>query len=480
MTRRLAGPARVAVRSGSIAAVRRFRPGGFGPTAVTRRPRVHQFTAVLADRDAVGAHTLALHRLLAEDLGCDAEIFAAQRVGAARRLGRDFRDHPRRPQPDLVIYQASVGSPVADYLLTRPEPLVICYHGVTPAEHFDGWDPAMAAAARWGRGQLSRLGPLAQLGLAGSGFAASELAGAGVGEVVVAPVLFDSAVWIDLPGGSAGAGSGGGSTDAVGGSATSLGDAVALGGGSTDAVGGSAGAGSGDGEAGGAEPVVGVGSVGGLRSVLGLGGGLGPVWLFVGRVAVNKGFHDLLAAFAVFRGVWGEGARLVLVGSGSEGSYGGALRALAGGLGLGGSVVWAGSVSGLVLAGWYSAADVFVCLSDHEGFGVPLVEAMGAGLPVVAFDAGAVGETLGGAGVLLGDKSPAAVAAAAGRVLGDRALRDGLAAAGRRRAAQLHPDRSAEVYVETLAPMLGAGPRPDRAADADALAPLLSPLPKRS
>ena len=469
MIRRLVGPARAAVRSGPIASVRRFRSGDPGPIAVTRRPRVHQFTAVLADRDAVGAHTLALHRLLAEDLGCDTEIFAAQRVGAARRLGRDFRDHPRHPRPDLVIYQASVGSPVADYLLTRPEPLVICYHGVTPAEHFDGWDPPMAAAARWGRGQLSRLGPLARLGLAGSGFTASELSRAGVGEVVVAPVLFDSAVWIDLPGGSAGPV--GGAAGAVGGSAGPVGGAAGPGGGVS----------AGAELAGGTEPVGGVGSVGALRAGLGLGGGAGPVWLFVGRVVANKGFHDLLAAFAVFRGLWGEGARLVLVGSGSEGCYGGALRALAGGLGLGGSVVWAGSVSGLVLGGWYSAADVFVCLSDHEGFGVPLVEAMGAGLPVVAFDAGAVGETLGGAGVLLGDKSPAAVAAAVSRVLGDRALRDRLAAAGRRRAAQLHPDRSAEVYVETLAPLLGARPRPDRAAAAyaDALAPLLSPLPNR-
>ena len=425
MTRRLAGSARAAVRSGPVASVWRSRPGSSGSAVSARRPRVHQFTAVLADRDAVGAHTLALHRLLAEDLGCEAEIFAAQRVGATWRLGRDFRDHPECPRPDLLIYQASVGSPVADYLLTRPEPLVVYYHGVTPAEHFDDWDPAMAAAARWGRVQLGRLGSLAGLGLAGSGFAARELAAAGVGEVVVVPPLFDVAVWAGPVGGSAGSG-------------------------------GSAGPSGGAGPAGGAGPVGGVGSAEGLR--VGLGLGVGPVWLFVGRVVPNKGFHDLLAAFAVFRGVWGPGARLVLAGSGSEGSYGVALRGLAQGLGLGDSVVWAGSVSGSVLAGWYGAADVFVCLSDHEGFGVPLAEAMGAGLPVVAFDAGAVAGTLGGAGVLLGDKSPTAVAAAVGRVVGDGGLRDRLVAAGRRRAAELHPDRSAEVYADALAPRLGVGP----------------------
>ncbi len=390
---------------------------------MTRRPRVHQFTAVLTDRDAVGAHTLALHRLLTEDLGCDAAVFAAQRVGAARRLGGDFRDHPRHPPPDLVIYQASVGSPVADYLLTRPEPLVIDYHGVTPPEFFDGWDPAMAAAARWGRDQLCRLGPLARLMLAHSGFAASELVETCAGGGVSQP---GKAACSELTAsGLSGPGAGGVAVVPV------LLDAAAACGGSV---------------------------AGGLRA--GLGSGVGAVWLFVGRVVANKGFHDLLAAFAVFRGLVGDQARLVLVGSGGDGSYGGAVRALGDVLGLGGSVVWAGSVPGGVLGGWYRAADVLVCLSDHEGFGVPLVEAMGAGLPVVAFDAGAVGETLGGAGVLLGDKSPASVAAAVRRVLGDEALRRGLAAAGRRRAAELGPDRAAAAYAEALAPLLQPADQP--------------------
>ena len=399
---------------------------------MTRRPRVHQFTAVLADRDAVGAHTLALHRLLTDDLDCDAAVFAAQRVGAARRLGGDFRDHPRHPPPDLVIYQASVGSPVADYLLTRPEPLVLDYHGVTPPEHFDGWAPAMAAAARWGRGQLCRLVPLAGLVLAHSGFAASELAGACAGGRVCRP--------------GEGARSGFAGSELVGAGAGGVVVVPVL----LDAA--SAVVGDGGPSAGGGSAVGGGSASGGLRA--GLGSGAGAVWLFVGRVVANKGFHDLLAAFAVFRGLVGDQARLVLVGSGGGGAYGGAVRALGDALGLGGSVVWAGSVTAGVLGGWYRAADVLVCLSDHEGFGVPLVEAMAAGLPVVAFDAGAVGETLGGAGVLLGDKSPASVAAAVRRVLGDEALRRGLAAAGRRRAAELHPGRAAAAYAEALAPLL--------------------------
>ena len=65
-----------------------------------------------------------------------------------------------------------------------------------------------------------------------------------------------------------------------------------------------------------------------------------------------------------------------------------------------------------VLAAHYRHADVFVCLSEHEGFCVPLLEAMHHGLPVIAYAAAAVPETLGGAGLLLTDKSPATVAAA--------------------------------------------------------------------
>ncbi len=72
------------------------------------------------------------------------------------------------------------------------------------------------------------------------------------------------------------------------------------------------------------------------------------------------------------------------------------------------------------LAARYRAADVLVMLSEHEGYGVPLVEAMGQGLPVVAFDAGAVREVLGDGGVVLADKHPRHVADSVSRLLADR------------------------------------------------------------
>ncbi len=104
-------------------------------------------------------------------------------------------------------------------------------------------------------------------------------------------------------------------------------------------------------------------------------------------------------------------------------------------LGLDDAVTLPGSVSGAELEAYFRAADVFVMASDHEGFCVPLAEAMGHGVPIVAYGVTAVPETVGDAGLVLDDKSPVPFAAAVGRVLADpgpapRAGRDRACACG--------------------------------------------------
>jgi glycosyltransferase involved in cell wall biosynthesis len=89
---------------------------------------------------------------------------------------------------------------------------------------------------------------------------------------------------------------------------------------------------------------------------------------------------------------------------------------------------------------------------------VPVVEAMAAGLPVVAFDQGAVPEVLGGAGVLVQDKDPYALAAAIAALLGDTPRRDAFIAAGRQRLAALELRAAAERFVELLVPFTTAAP----------------------
>ena len=160
----------------------------------------------------------------------------------------------------------------------------------------------------------------------------------------------------------------------------------------------------------------------------------GETVLFVGRLSANKCHHDLLAALALLIRQR-PNVRMVFVGSAASPSYERSLRNLAARLGIDQAVDFAGAVSSQELADHYASASAFVCVSEHEGFCVPIVEAMAAGVPVVAFAAAAVPETVADAGLLIGDKRPATIAAALDRVLGDADLRSALIAAGRRRAA---------------------------------------------
>lgn len=151
----------------------------------------------------------------------------------------------------------------------------------------------------------------------------------------------------------------------------------------------------------------------------------GGTMLFVGRIAPNKCHHDLLLALAMLTRKRPK-ARLVLVGDPAPLAYMKSLKVLAKQLGVYDRVLFAGKVSAEDLARCYRLADLFASASEHEGFGVPIAEAMASGLPVVAYDAAAVTETMDGAGLLLGDKRPATLALAIDRVLGDEQLRRSL------------------------------------------------------
>jgi len=136
--------------------------------------------------------------------------------------------------------------------------------------------------------------------------------------------------------------------------------------------------------------------------------------LFVGRVVASKGQAELVDAFAEFRRAWGKPCRLVLVGRAAapDAPYPQEISRRIAQHGLQDQVLVTGAVSDDELHAWYRAADVYVSLSKHEGFGVPLVEAMAHDLPVIAWPCGAVPYTLDGASVLLADRAPATVAAA--------------------------------------------------------------------
>jgi glycosyltransferase involved in cell wall biosynthesis len=176
----------------------------------------------------------------------------------------------------------------------------------------------------------------------------------------------------------------------------------------------------------------------------------GAVWLAVGRVAPNKALEHIIAALAVARDIGDQSATLRIIGKPATDAYERALRRYVANLGLEDAVTFTGYATDAAVAAAYTTADVLVVTSEHEGFGVPVVEAMAAGLPVVAYDQGAVPEVLGDAGVLVASRDPYALADAIGSLLADPTRRTALAEAGRRRFVELDLPNAADRFVDLL------------------------------
>ncbi|MDA8060930.1 MAG: glycosyltransferase [Actinomycetota bacterium] len=367
--------------------------------------RFSQYLPDLVPHDAISDHARRLHEVLV-GAGHDSSIHAAHVDHRLRREAQ--RWSARSPAPEgVAIYHASTGSPLAGWLrghAAAGTPLVVDYHNITPARYFDRWDAAAAARCRAGRAELASLATCAVAGVADSEFNEAELLDAGYPTTATCPLLVDLDSFRDPvePG----------EPQALRRRATRI-------------------AGAGAARSGSPEPP-------------------GTSWLFVGRLAPNKCQHDLVAAFAVYRRLHDPAARLELVGSTSSILYRRALGDLCAELGVDGAVSLVGSATHTELLARFRSAGVLVCLSEHEGFCVPLLEAMVVGTPVVAFAAAAVPETLAGAGVLLDDKDPLVVAEAVAGLMADRRRRERLVEAGRQRAATFEMRLSAKRWLREL------------------------------
>jgi glycosyltransferase involved in cell wall biosynthesis len=157
----------------------------------------------------------------------------------------------------------------------------------------------------------------------------------------------------------------------------------------------------------------------------------GTRWLSVGRMAPNKAIEDVVMALLVARSRDDPGATLDIVGKSVVASYTGALHRMVCEAGLQECVTFSGHASDADLAAAYAGADVLVVTSGHEGFGVPLVEAMSVGLPIVMSAAGALREVVGHAGVVTDTKDPWTLAGTVAELLEDTERCATLAAAGR-------------------------------------------------
>lgn len=147
-----------------------------------------------------------------------------------------------------------------------------------------------------------------------------------------------------------------------------------------------------------------------------------PLLLFVGRLTPNKRQEDLLKLFYYYRRIE-PNATLALVGSKWLPAYSRWLQELARSLGLTDHVIITDHVSHEEMLTYFRTADLYVSMSEHEGFGKPLIESMYLGLPVLAYAATSVPGTLGGAGVLFHEKNYEALAEMVDWLIKDTALR---------------------------------------------------------
>jgi glycosyltransferase involved in cell wall biosynthesis len=178
-------------------------------------------------------------------------------------------------------------------------------------------------------------------------------------------------------------------------------------------------------------------------------------WLFVGRIAPNKAQHDIVKAFAAYRRLHDPDARLRLVGGSSSHTYECALHDFIGALELGDAIEVTGAVDDATLMAYYDTSDVFVVLSEHEGFCVPLLEAMFHDLPIVAYASTAIPGTVGDAALLLQQKDAYTVAEAVARVTSDSVLRAQLVAAGKARLPEFDVARSRQKLLDAVVPVVG-------------------------
>lgn len=188
--------------------------------------------------------------------------------------------------------------------------------------------------------------------------------------------------------------------------------------------------------------------------------------LYVGRICENKHQLELLDVLNELRHFAEQPVRLILAGDVTSPEYLQRIQARIQALSLQGQVVLAGKVPDSTLFALYRAADAFVCLSEHEGFGMPLIEAMLFDVPVLAHAASGVPATMGEGGLLMNDAAPRRVAALLQMLLTEPGLRRRVLAGQRRNLQRFAPGQllhGLADYLSELGVLVPHSPTPIRA-----------------
>jgi len=352
--------------------------------------KVIQLIPTITYGDAVSNHCIAIDRLL-RSMGFKTGIYA-DGIGASLPAGtaQSVRDLPQLTKEDVVIYHGAIGSEL-NYLLPKlPCRKIMIYHNITPPEFFHGFCAVSEQLCRDGLEQMRFLADKLDYCIADSEFNKQDLLRMGFTCPIDVCPLL-----------------------------------IAFS----------------DYEKAPSEEVIRRYRDGHTNL------------LFVGRLAPNKKQENVIRAFYFYHKFLNPKSRLFLAGSG-EGAYPDALRNYVAALGLQDSVIFPGHIKFNELLAYYHVADAFVCMSEHEGFCVPLVEAMYFDIPIIALSTSAIPWTLGGSGVLLESSASIPAAETIYSLTTDKARREAVLQSQRARLRDFDPALVAEELKALLTAFL--------------------------
>lgn len=332
---------------------------------------LHQFVAGFTNGDAISNEARVLRDTF-QSWGYDSEIFSEQKriLPEIRHEAKDTSEYAAVAKPDdIVLLHLSIGSQVNDIFLSLPCRKAILYHNITPSIYLEMINKQMANSLKLGRTQIKALAGSAEVNMADSQYNADELLQYGYTNVKVLPLILDLNKL----------------TDSVDKKTIKKYD----------------------------DSIVNV--------------------LFVGRCVPNKKIEDAITAFYYFNKYIEPNSRFIHVGSyaGTEPYYH-LLLAQIKEVGLN-NVFFTKSIPQSHLNAVYKCADIFLSMSEHEGFCIPLIESMVHDVPILAYSAAAVPETMDGAGILFTEKNYEMIAEMMGEIVRNKTFRDSIIDGQRKR-----------------------------------------------
>jgi glycosyltransferase involved in cell wall biosynthesis len=322
--------------------------------------RIDQLVPAFHRGDAIGDTAFHMKRFFLSQ-GFRSEIYCLTRDDGLEKDARLFSEFPEPGPSDVTILHFALASPLSKAFGDLPSRRVILYHNLTPPEFFESYSQEMARISRIGREDLISLVPRVNLALADSEFNRRELVQVGFKKTHVFPLFVDFGKY--------------------------------------------------------EKPM--------SRFLYDFFRDDRINILFVGRIVPNKRIDDLIRVVFYYKKYISPLVRLIVVGKTSSlPKYYESLVNLADEFYLKPEeICFTGHLPDEDMFSLYKAADVFLSMSEHEGFGLPFIESMVFDLPIVAYDCTAVPYTLDGAGVLIRNKKVDYVAELVFEVVHNQALK---------------------------------------------------------